>query len=137
MGDGRIVVAVITKEAVTVFDTVADEAVREHEHRFLGERMASRTKTTLMYLLAVPWTRFADDTVRHITDVDIGNLAGVAFGPSWATRLDVSSTIHLGIFMGDAIWTICGQCDCLICGRCIRSVVSSIWATFRRRRYWL
>ena len=34
------------QDAVTVVDPVADEAVHEHENRFLCERVANRTQTT-------------------------------------------------------------------------------------------
>ena len=34
------------EDAVAVVDPVADEAVREHENRFLRERVANRTQTT-------------------------------------------------------------------------------------------
>ena len=34
------------EDAVTVVDPVTDEAVREHENRFLRERIANRTQTT-------------------------------------------------------------------------------------------
>ena len=48
IGDGRVGIGWhrSIEDAVTVVDPVTDEAVREHENRFLRERVANHRQTT-------------------------------------------------------------------------------------------